>query len=189
MTTASCTRLAALITSDDYRLAALEALRDYPLSQACLAAGFVRNLIWDYLHRDLPGFGTPTPLNDLDVIYYDPEEPQHVDKLVHQQALTAKAPGFNWQVKNQAYTHIGNGDRPYYSVTDAMSYWPEKETAVGVRLTCVDTLEFISPFPLDNLFTLTITHNPRRKRDVFDRRVTSKQWLQLWPRLRPQVFE
>lgn len=38
------------------------------LSEWCLAAGFVRNLVWDRLH----GFGCATDLNDIDLINFDP---------------------------------------------------------------------------------------------------------------------
>ena len=36
----------------------------------CLAAGFVRNLAWDKMHS----FSSATPLNDIDLIYFDPKD-------------------------------------------------------------------------------------------------------------------
>jgi len=54
-----------LIESDKLRLNALACLRLLDLPECYIAAGFVRNLIWDSLHQKLE----PTRLNDVDVIY------------------------------------------------------------------------------------------------------------------------
>lgn len=55
------------INADSYRMQALSIARELGLHQWCLAAGFVRNLVWDQLH----GHRTPTPLNDIDLVYFD----------------------------------------------------------------------------------------------------------------------
>jgi hypothetical protein len=47
----------------------LRALRALDLPQGYIGAGFVRNAIWDELHAR----ATPTPLNDIDVIYFSGE--------------------------------------------------------------------------------------------------------------------
>lgn len=39
---------------------------DLKLPDGLIAAGFVRNLVWDHLHGK-----NATPLNDVDVIFYD----------------------------------------------------------------------------------------------------------------------
>jgi len=64
-----------------------------------------------------------------------------------------------------------------------MSYWPEKETAVAVRITADSRIEVISAFGLESLFALQLTHNPRRELHTFHERVRAKQWLQQWPGL------
>jgi uncharacterized protein len=53
-----------LISSDITRMHALHAVASLRLPDWLIAAGFVRNAIWDYL------FDKKTPLNDADVIYY-----------------------------------------------------------------------------------------------------------------------
>jgi len=63
-------RILKLLELDELRLNALECVRLLNLPDCYLAAGFVRNLVWDFLHQ-MP---SPTPLNDVDVIYFDANE-------------------------------------------------------------------------------------------------------------------
>lgn len=88
------------------------------------------------------------------------------------------------EVKNQAVMHRRNGDSPYSSSTDAMTFWPEKETAVGVQLSYGSIIEVSAPFGLETLFSGHITHNPKRPKSVFIERVQSKGWVLKWPRLK-----
>ncbi len=80
--------------------------------------------------------------------------------------------------------HELNGDEPYQSSVDAMSYWPEKETAVGVRQISVNQYEVVSAFGFESLFGYCVTHNPKRSRATFENRVNLKGWLVRWPSLR-----
>ena len=62
-------RLGDIIKRDPFRMRCLRALRALDLPQGYIGAGFVRNAIWDELHAR----ATPTPLNDIDVIYFSGE--------------------------------------------------------------------------------------------------------------------
>jgi len=62
-------RLGEIIKRDPFRMRCLRALRALDLPQGYIGAGFVRNAIWDELHAR----ATPTPLNDIDVIYFSGE--------------------------------------------------------------------------------------------------------------------
>lgn len=139
----------------------------------------MRNLVWDYLH----GFDSPTPLNDIDVIYFDPNDTSYESALRYEDQLQDWLPELNLQVRNQASMHTRNGDGPYQGSLDAMSYWPEKETAVAVKQSLNGDIECISSFGLESLFDLKITPNPKRNRDIFDQRAQSKGWLTQWPKL------
>ncbi len=165
--------------ADPYRIQALNQAAELGLNDWCLAAGFVRNLVWDRLH-DYP---QPTALNDLDLIYFDPvEDSVERDKSLERRLRDRSS--WPWSVKNQARMHERNGDSPYTNTSDAMSYWPEVETAIGVRVDNTGGLELLAPFGLEALFAMTITMNPRRSRpEIFRKRVTSKGWLQQWPQL------
>ena len=124
----------------------------------------------------------PSKLNDVDVIYFDPSLAIKEDEVSEQ--LNTLSPHVNWEVKNQARMHLKHGDLPYRNTADAMSHWPEKETAVGVRLISEVQLEYIAPFGLQGLFEGYISHNPRRSKSVFEQRIRSKNWLKTWPKLK-----
>ncbi|MBT9241712.1 nucleotidyltransferase family protein [Vibrio splendidus] len=171
--------IVTLIKQDPLRMQVLDCVAQLDLPQCYVAAGFVRNLVWDHLH----GYASPTPLNDIDVIYFDPIDTSYESDLRYEAQLKQRLPELNWQVRNQANMHTRNGDESYQSSLDAMSYWPEKETAVAVKQSLNGDIECISSFGLESLFDLKITPNPNRSRDVFEQRVQSKNWLTHWPKL------
>ncbi len=173
-------RIVELIKQDPVRAKALECVSKLGLPQCYIAAGFVRNLVWDALH----GFDVATPLNDEDVIYFAPDENDPKAYLQYESQLKKLMPEVNWQVRYQALMHIRNGDLPYNSSLDAMSYWPEQETAVAVRLVASDSYECIAAFGYESLFGYCVTHNPKRSRETFENRVNSKGWLVRWSSLR-----
>lgn len=164
------------LSADALRMSVLAEVKALNLPDAFVAAGFIRNLVWDKLHS-LP----MTPLNDVDVIYFDPEEMFNASEI--EAKLRAFNPALNWEAKNQAIMHLRNGDAPYQSSEDAMRYWPEKETAIGVRFTQDNKLDWVTPFGIESLFQLRITHNPARSKEIFLDRVHHKSWLEQWPNL------
>ena len=71
-----------------------------------------------------------------------------------------------------------------------MSFWPEKQTAIGVKLVPSDdhtTAEFqlqvISVFGLSCLFDLSLSPNPKCDKAIFNQRVLQKEWLTHFPKL------
>jgi len=177
---AEMNKIVELIKRDPIRVKALECVSRLNLPQCYIAAGFVRNLVWDSLHN----IELSTPLNDVDVIYFDPSESNPNSYLAYQAQLARCLPEVNWQVRNQAIMHERNGDSPYTSVLDAMGYWPEKETAVAVRHIAQNQYECIAAFGFESLFSYCITYNPKRSRSTFEKRVNSKGWLARWPSLK-----
>ncbi|WP_413699611.1 nucleotidyltransferase family protein [Psychromonas sp. KJ10-10] len=125
-----------------------------------------------------------TPLNDVDVIYFDANEEDQEAYLKYEAKLYELMPEVNWQVRNQAIMHNRNADNAYQSTLDAMRYWPEKETAVAIRKVSNEDFECISAFGFDSLFNLEVTHNPKRQRLIFESRLKSKNWLVIWPMLK-----
>ena len=168
-----------LIKQDKLRVDALDCVFQLNLPDCYLAAGFVRNLVWDHLHNKT----NYTPLNDMDVIYFDNNEVDDLAYLNYEAQLKRQMPEVNWQVRNQAKMNKRNGDRAYLSSLDAMRFWPEKETAVAIRQTNKGAYECVSAFGFESLFNLHITHNPQRELSVFEDRVEAKNWLELWPKL------
>lgn len=173
------TQIKQWISEDPMRMKALRTASELGLREWCLAAGFVRNLVWDKIH----GYSCSTALNDVDLIYFDPvnvSEEQDRDLEQRLQAISE----FPWSVKNQARMHHRNWDQPYASTEDAMSYWVEVETAVGATLNKTHDIAIVAPFGVDALFNYKISLNPKRpKPEVFIRRIQEKNWLEMWPQL------
>ena len=166
-----------LLSQDVFRMRVLKHVASLDLPDCFVAAGFVRNKVWDYL------YGTTTALNDVDVVFYDADDPLHQRESFAEQCLIRLEPGIKWQVKNQAFMHSRNGDPEYANTVDAMGLWPEKETAIGLRLGKDDEIEICSAFGLQSLREGKLSHNPRRCKGIFQQRLKEKQWLHTWPEL------
>ncbi|BBP86069.1 nitrate reductase [Pseudomonas sp. Pc102] len=168
------------LRGDGQRLLALRCVASLGLRDAWLAAGFVRNLAWDRLH----GYRDTTPLADLDLIHFDPDDLDPETDLRIEHTLRGMTGHLPWSVKNQARMHLRNGDDPYRDSRDAMSHWPEVQTAIGVRLRPGGGIEIITPFIQSGLLDLRVTPNPLHPRqEAFSERLREKGWLQRWPRL------
>ena len=59
--------VAGIIAQDPVGMKQLRAARALALPDWCIAAGFVRNRVWDHLH----GISPPREPPDIDVLYYD----------------------------------------------------------------------------------------------------------------------
>ncbi len=171
------------IGNDSDRMRALCLASTLQLNDWCIAAGFVRNLVWDKLHEK----ETPTPLSDIDLVYFDPNDIAAVKDRQFEAQLKVHS-RLPWSIKNQARMHTRNNDNPYTSTYDAMSYWVEIETAVGAKLSATGEIEIVAPFGVANLFRGTITINgKRRKPGDFYKRIRNKNWLSQWPNLKVSV--
>ena len=85
-----------------------------------------------------------------------------------------------------------NADQPYSSASDAMRYWPETATAVGVRLNPQGRVEVNAPLGLDDLFKLIVRPTERflaEKHSLYVDRVHSKNWQSIWPQLTIQISD
>lgn len=164
--------------------AALEALAAMTLHDAWIAAGLVRNAVWDERH----GFPFSLP-QDIDVIYFDPSDPAGGREAEIEAKLRALAPDLPWSVRNQARMHARNGHAPYRSSTDAIAHWVETATAVGVRLDSHGSMEIAAPHGLADLDGLILRPGPfyRNRLEVFHARQAQKRWLERWPMLRMVV--
>ncbi|MCL1161722.1 nucleotidyltransferase family protein [Shewanella chilikensis] len=169
------------LKQDRMRMQALECVANLGPIDAWLAAGFVRNLVWDKLH------GTVSRLSDIDVIYYEPNDTSEVTDKAYEAKLVA-ALDLPWSVKNQARMHLKNNHQPYVSVSDAMSYWPEQQTALAVRLRAGE-LQLLNLFPLGPLLALELSPNPKSTPGVFESRLKAKNWLADYPLIKTPLLE
>lgn len=174
--------VADIIAQDPVGMEQLRAARALGLTDWCIAAGFVRNRVWDHLH----GISPPRAPADIDVLYYDADDLSKEVETRHEARLGALMPGLPWQVRNQARMHVWKGLPPHQSTSDAMTYWLETVTAVGVRLEADDSLTVIAPLGVDDLVNLRCrpTAFGRTHRDDYEGRIARKRWRELWPKVR-----
>lgn len=160
----------------------LRAVRTLALPDWCIAAGFVRNRVWDRLHGIVPA----RPPADIDVLYFDAGDLSKVAEARHEAQLAAAMPELPWQVRNQARMHLSKGLPPHKCTADSMTYWLETVTAVGVRLEADDSLTVIAPFGIDDLVRLRCrpTAFGRTRRHEYESRIAQKRWRELWPKVR-----
>ena len=161
----------------------LDAVAGLQLPDCWVVAGFVRNPVWDRLH----GYAEPTPLADIDVVYFDAAQPDEAIEKHLEAALHTRLAGLPWSVKNQARMAERNGDPPYRSTADALTYWCETATAIGVRRGAGGGIEVVAPFGIADLLGLVVRPTPyaaRHKLAAYRQRLVEKDWLGLWPRLR-----
>ena len=172
--------IAGWIRSDSRRMAMLRAVARLGLPDCWIGAGFVRNLVWDRLH----GFARPTPLNDIDVLYFDPSDRSRDTERALEVRLRRAMPGEPWSVRNQARMHRRNKDAPYRSTCHALTFWAETPTAVAVGLHG-GRLTLIAPFGTHDLMALTVRPTPRfrHKMAIFRARIAAKNWPAQWPQL------
>ncbi len=154
-----------------------------------IGAGFVTSKVWDYLHD----YKTPTPLSDVDVIYFEPNDFDEQEAYSNSTKMEKKyevelsklMPKINWSVTNQARMHIFHpGDKPYKNSSEALSRWVETATCVGVKLE-KKRLELTAPHGIKDLTNLILkpTIDSVEGLTNFGGRVKEKDWLNKWPKL------
>jgi uncharacterized protein len=171
--------IALLLRQDARRWRALGLVAALDLPGGCIGAGFVRNLVWDHLHKR----ASDCRATDVDVLYFDRAETRATRDAGIEARLRAAAPDLRWSVKNQARMHLRNGDLPYASVAQAMRHWPETATAVAAWRRDEDCL-ILAPFGVVDLVGMVLRPTSAAKRRAFETRLASKRWLSRWPRLR-----
>lgn len=178
--------LVRIVRGTPWLCEALRVVREAGPAGAYVAAGAVRDTVWNFLTGRSPS----GPQGDVDVVYWaDSESADQCSR--HQERLLEIEPRLDWEVTNQATVHLWHwrtqGDRiaPHKTVADGVASWPETATAVGVRLSAEDAIEVLAPFGLDDLFEMRLRYNPAQARpDVFWKRIEAKRWTQRWPELR-----
>lgn len=159
----------------------LKAVESLHVNDAWICAGLIRGKVWDDLHH------CKTPVQDIDVIYYDPSNisPAHEKMLENQ--LTSLLPGLPWSVKNQARMHEKNNFPPFQSSYEGVAHFPETPTAVAVKIEH-DELILMAPYGLEDLFQMKVRPTPKYQPheplySIYKNRVTEKKWETNWPNI------
>jgi hypothetical protein len=170
-----------LIEQDLWMMKVLEAVKLLNLPDWWVCAGFVRSKIWDTLH----GFTDRTPLGDIDVVYFDPDDIEESTEKRYERKLNALIPGLPWSVKNEARMHLVNGFEPYTSSVDAISKFPETVTALGVKLNEKIEVVLTAPCGIEDVLNMEVkptelfTHS-EKQRSNYKTRVQKKNWPGTW---------
>ena len=162
----------------------LEIIRSLELKDSWLAAGSVRNFIWNILSGKT-GFDAET---DVDVIFFD-STVSYEKTLQLEMELRKAFPAYSWELKNQVYMHIHSPNtQPYTSSKDAMSKYPECCTAIGLRLLEDNQLELFAPYGLADIRAFQVRPTPHfladaERKKLYMQRIRKKNWQTKWPQL------
>jgi uncharacterized protein len=180
-------QLERILRENSWFVDVLEIVRDSSPPSSAVGAGVIRNIVWDHLH----GHRTLTPLNDVDVVYFDPADVSRARDRNLERKLGEQRPAIPWQVTNQAGVHLwyeakfGYRIPPARSLADAVATWPEPATAIAVSLAPGQSLRVVAPLGLDDLLGLVLRRNPRQiTREYFLERLEKKRIRERWPLVR-----
>lgn len=178
-------QLIEIIKNDNYILTILKIVEKLNLNDTWICAGIIRNKVWDNLNS------TDTPINDIDVIYFDPSDISWEKEKKIEEKLEFFLPNEPWSVKNQARMHLKSGFEPFNSSYDGVSHFPETPTAVALRLHNKE-IEVLAPYGLKDLFEMKVKPTPLYQNNsylnsIYVERVTSKQWNKTWNKLSLEI--
>jgi len=176
------TQLLSILNRHPWFMDALNAVSDIGLSQWCVGAGVIRNIVFDYLDGE-----STTPIRDIDVAYFDVNDLSNQKDSEYEEILRSRMPDLPWEVKNQAAVHLwfhkkfGYRVPPVNNIEEAVATWPETCTAVAVTKTQKNECKIYAPCGLEDLFGMVIRRNPVRV-DVrtYNERILKKQYRNSW---------
>jgi uncharacterized protein len=95
-------QLKTIVRETPWLMEALLAGRKVSPPDWLIGAGALRTAVWDQLHE----FSDPTPLADIDLVFFDPSDPSPEREHQVEEALLAELPGVPWEATNQASVHV-----------------------------------------------------------------------------------
>lgn len=169
------------MSTSAWHMETLQAVAQLNLPDWAIGAGFVRNAVWDRLY----GYPIPTPLADIDVLYFDRGNLDRYCEVEIEEALFKLLPDRPWSVRNQARMHVRNGDEEYQNTQDAISHWLETPTCVAVSFKSLNALHITAPFGLEDVMAMHVRPTPMglKKYDQYLERIRMKNWAQKWPKV------
>lgn len=177
-----------IIRGDARTMEMLRAVREIGIPDWYIAAGAVRNLVWD----TLSGFEDRAALRDVDVVFFDAEDLSEEYEEAIRSKLRARMPDVPWTVVNQARVHLWYKrrfgvplPRPYESVEDGISTWQTTVNSIAVRLESDDALTVYAPYGLEDLFNFTVRAIARHPLPLsVEDLVAEKKWKERWPQIK-----
>lgn len=176
--------LISAIKEDEWMMNILRVASTLKLPDWWICAGFIRSKVWDNLHH----FNDRTPIQDIDVIYFDSKNNQEDVEKEYEKRLLTVLPSVPWSVKNQARMHELNKFNPFSSSTDGISHFPETATAIGIKLE-KGKLKLTTPVGIQDLVNLEVKPTvhyikDEKLRAVYQNRIAKKDWKSNWTKLK-----
>ena len=191
-TLSSINDIITVIKADKEMIKVLEIVRDLDLTDSRIGAWFIRNKVWNHLH----GYDNNIKQNDIDIVYFDKKdfssEEQKLQSTKREEEIenTLKKikPNISRSVSNQARMHYFNRDKAYTSSSDAIAYWPETATCIGIRLDEQDNLHITAPHGIDDLIQWIVRPTNHFtssdiKNKIYKEIIHKKNWNQTRPLL------
>jgi len=174
-------QLIEIIKQDTYINSILKVVENLNLNDAWVCAGLIRNKVWDILHS------TTTPINDIDVIYFDASNTSWEMEKQLENELRILLPNHPWSVKNQARMHLKSGFNPFTSSYEGVAHFTETPTAIAVRL-WNNELEIMAPYGIQDLFEMKVRPTPFYQKNsefysIYVERIKKKKWDEIWKSL------
>jgi uncharacterized protein len=180
-------KLIEIVKKEDWLICAFRNVRDLRLPDSYIAAGAIRNTIWNHFHN----FPSTFCLKDIDVVYFDSLDMDGDREIVAENLLYSANPHLKWEVVNQARAHLfmhgPNVKRPKVeSSSESISYWSETPTCVGVRLEEDESFTVCAPHGLNDLMNLIVRPVPApfQELPLYTQRIIEKNWGYFWPKLK-----
>jgi len=175
-------RLISILQAHQWFMDALKAVEMLELRQWYIGGGALRNIVFDHLAG-----GGHTPIRDVDVAYFQPEDLSREGDRRYESILSRNMPFVPWEVTNQAGVHLWFHEKfgyrvpPFQNVEEAISTWPETCTAVGITRTKTGEYKVFAPYGLGDLFGFCVRRNPKRiDAQTYNLRITSKRYDLQW---------
>jgi Uncharacterized protein conserved in bacteria len=155
--------LEAIIRAEPTLMRVLATTRELALPDAWLVSGAIYNCVWN----SLTGRPALHGVNDIDIIYFDPDlswdAEDRVIKAVERALDRLPIPV---QPRNQARVHLwfeqkfGFPFAPLASSRESLLRYASKTHAVAARLEADGGLTIDAPFGLEDMFAFRVTPNP-----------------------------
>lgn len=173
-----------LARNNPHFMDAVNILNKYRLPEATIAAGAVRNLVWDQKS------GQPSSFlrDNIDIYYRDPSE-SYEQSITTQAEISQNNSLYLWNLHNIALSSRHDDLIPQAkSINEAIAGFPEKCSAIGIQIDG-NNLTVIAPFGLVELFELEVNPSPSfekgmPKHEQYLQHIRFKHWQDRYPDLK-----